>query len=172
TEVVRDELLSGNRIITDLFQASVSIKGGFATDSTDYDSNVHYVKPNFTASAKLRKDIVSKAGVSKVDPGQKVPKVSLVYDIRYGTYGPHYPIGGIIEVKGKNFTLDEELEILLVSDFSGESVGGVHLLKITPSSILCQLPDTLEAGEYTMIVVVGTGDGALRGTYKTMMSIS
>ena len=48
---VKEQLLNGNNVVTNLFAARVSIQGGFEARNAEYENGVHKVKVNLSASA-------------------------------------------------------------------------------------------------------------------------
>ncbi|MDC7222764.1 MAG: DNA-binding domain-containing protein [Spirochaetales bacterium] len=166
-EIVKENILSGYAIKTNLFKAKVSIKGGFTSSKDEFDSSRHKVCVNLNGSADFKRDLLNNASVTKVDRSVSAPLVNQVYDYSTRDYGTAFPMGGLILIKGANLKgYDKATRVFLSSVETEEEFEVASIHSESDRSVLCDLPADLTAGSYWLSVVVGEGVDASRGKYS------
>ncbi|MBN2352198.1 MAG: hypothetical protein JXD23_06465 [Spirochaetales bacterium] len=100
--VMQKYLLAGFRVKTDLFNAQLTVKGGFASEEDEFDPDRHTVRVRMAPAADLRKAVAHDARMEKIRDEEPEPELDRVYDFetqsKNGTVSP----GHIAEVKGAN----------------------------------------------------------------------
>jgi hypothetical protein len=92
---------------TDLFNAKLSVRGGFASEEEDYDPTRHTLHVRMAPAADLRKGVAHDARMEKIRDEEPAPALDRVYDYetrsKNGTVSP----GHVAEVKGAYLDYDQ-----------------------------------------------------------------
>lgn len=172
-ESVMEQILMGFPINTDLFKANVSIKGGFASPGDEFDPARHQVNVNLNASPEFKKEVVKEASPEVAKRNVSIPAVSEIFDFSQNAGSTELSLGRLIEVRGRDFTVDDlDTIVFLSQDGSEEMIFIPELHKVTERRILLNLPVDLTAGEYWLSVMHGNDLKAPRGTYASKLTIT
>ncbi|WP_028974640.1 DNA-binding domain-containing protein [Spirochaeta cellobiosiphila] len=171
TEVIKAELLVGNRINMDLFKASTSIGGGFPEENSEFDPDEHKVRVNLNPSKELKSYILKGASFQKCHPNQKYPKINLIYNFEANNYGPDYSPGQVIELQGRSFDLSDDVQLVLTNETDGSYWDITKVLRRTPTIILCTLPQDLPLGNYHLSLTFGKDLDRIQTCFSNILSI-
>ena len=172
-ESVKEQILDGFNLVTDLFKTRVSIKGGFQSTADEFDKNRHRVCVNLTASSDFQSDLAYSAQVEATDPNAQSPIVRQIWDYRTKAFATEFTGGQLVMIRGAHFMEDEvETGVYLQPEGTEERITVPLLHNVTGRSLLCNFPEGLAAGRYWVYVIRGEGDKAPRGWYKTLIDIS
>ncbi|MDC7219450.1 MAG: DNA-binding domain-containing protein [Spirochaetales bacterium] len=172
-ETVMEQILSGFPVKTDLFKANVSIRGSFVSSDDSFDSTRHKVCVNIKPADDFKADLIKNAQVEHVDPNQSQPFIRQVFDYESQELRDDLASGALIGLKGGNFTEENrETRVYLTREGETDKIAVGKIYQVKGRSILCFLPDNLEAGEYSISVVIGEGAKANQGTYDNSLTIS
>jgi hypothetical protein len=171
--VIKKYLLSGFRVNTDLFNAKLSVKGGFDSEEDEFDPNRHTVHVRMAPAADLKNDVVTGARMEKVRDEEPEPKLDRVYDFetrsKNGTVSP----GHLAEAKGANLDYDgnDEAQGVWFVDASNTGVKAKVVHKVSGSAVLFKIPE-LAPGPYRLIVRRAFGSEIREGTLKAELSVN
>lgn len=172
-ESIKEQVLAGNTLLTDIFKARVSIKGGFTDYSDEFDSDRHKVCVNMNAATEFKKDLAYSAKLDRIKENNNAPMLKQVYSYATKSYTTELSAGGLITIKGGYFYSDgEETSVYLKKDGVGDIVPITMIHTVSDSNILCNLPNDVEAGDYKLYVSHGEGDDAKGDYLKSMITIS
>ena len=172
---VREQLLNGHRVMTGLFNARVSIKGGFESARTDFTPDVHRVQVSMTADRDLKRFLSRNARLEKVRLKPRLPEVDSVYDFTTDTVNGSLTRGHLAELKGHNLFLngaDPALGIYLVREGSHDGVKIETVNRRTSGTVLFTVPGKIPAGQYTVTVRCCFGTSVREGELKQVVSIN
>ncbi|MDC7219490.1 MAG: DUF4469 domain-containing protein [Spirochaetales bacterium] len=108
-----------------------------------------------------------------VDPSQSKPFIRQVFDYESQELRDDLAAGALIGLKGANFTEENrETQVYLTREGETEKIEVGKIFQVKGRSVLCFLPDDLEAGNYSVSVVIGEGARANQGTYENLLTIA
>ncbi|WP_028974437.1 DNA-binding domain-containing protein [Spirochaeta cellobiosiphila] len=151
-EVVREQLLLGHSLVTDLFKTRTSIRGGFAHKEECFQKDKHEVLIHISPSTKIRKSFTRELKTVKVEQLAKHPKVNMIYDYIKKSFGPYYTAGGLVELRGHHLQQKGEPQILLIDKGHNILTDDIVIYKVTKVRILWMLPNTLDSGHYEVVL--------------------
>lgn len=171
-ETVTEQILSGYPVNTDLFKAGISIRGGFLSTSDEFDDDRHRVCVNMNASPSFKRELAFLSQVERVDPRVTAPVIRQIFDFASGGFSTHFAPGGLVEIKGSYLKADgAETRVFLEREGAEELIPVQTVHRASERGLLCTLPADLEGGSYRVMVILGEGDHAPRGTYDSPVSI-
>jgi hypothetical protein len=172
-ESLKEQILSGYSINTELFKTNLSINGGFSSMADEFDPNLHQVCVNMNASSEFKRELAFNASVERVLPSIKAPLIEQIYDFNSKSFTSDLSAGCLIELRGAYLKSDlQDSQVYFLLDGSEEMIPAAKIHKVTDRSILCSLPEDLAAGSYWVIAVMGEGDDVSRGKYHSPVTIS
>jgi hypothetical protein len=171
-ETVREEALSGNPIITDLFKIQPGIRGGFTTSDDEFDGSRHRVILNLNASPDFKKEFLKSAELAKVGAREDKLVIEQIFDYATWAPGETFPAGGTIELRGRNLRSDVKPEISLVREGSDEPITLTRIFNWADRNIVCALPGDLEAGRYQISAVLKKGLKTISVDYENPIIIT
>ncbi len=172
---VKEQLLNGHRVMTGLFNARVSIKGGFESAQADFEQDVHRVQASMTADKDLQRFLAHNARTEKVRVKPRLPEVDSVYDFATDTVNGSLTPGRLAELKGHNLFLngtDPALGIYLVREGSKDEVKVETVNRRTSGTVLFTVPSGISPGQYSVTVRCGFGSSVREGGLKEVVSIN
>ncbi len=171
--VIKKYLLMGFRVKTDLFNAQVTVKGGFASDEDEYDSDRHTVHVRMAPAADLKKIGAQNARMEKVRDQEPEPALDRVYDFesqsKNGTVSP----GHLAEMKGVNLDFDgnDEAQGVYFVGAADALIKAEVVHRLRGSTVLFKVPE-LSPGAYSLVVRRGFGNEIREGRLKYMISVN
>jgi hypothetical protein len=172
---VKEQLLNGNRIVTNLFKARVSIKGGFESAEEDFDRANNKVQVSLSSARSLQKYVDHEAATEKVRGKVRLPEVDRVYDFTTNAVNSTLSAGRMAELKGCNLYLngtDPELGIYFTGEETGEEVKVDVINRQTSGTVLFTVPEGLPAGNYKVTVRCAFGADVREGSLKDIISVN
>ena len=171
-QVVIQQLQAGYPVITDLFQAQVTIRGGFADGGDEFDSRRHYVNMSLSPNNNLRRELNRTTTVQKISDREKRVRIFHLYDYATRSVRNEFPLGGLVNLKGSGFLSDGgDPEIYLCPSGTDKRIHVSRIYSSTARNILFGLPDDLEPGDYRVKLVVVKGLTRKEVEYKDTVSI-
>ena len=153
-ETVMDLVLNGFPVITDLFKARMSIRGGFTSFDDEFDKGRHRMCLNLNPSKKFREEMERTATVEKTEHRSLDRELSRIYDYATRRYTTDFTAGGLIGVHGKNLLPDEgDPQIMLNRTGTEDMVPLGPILDVSERAVMGYLPQELEAGEYHVVLI-------------------
>ncbi len=169
---VIQQLQAGYPVITDLFQAQVTIRGGFTDGSDEFDSRRHYVNMSLSPNNNLRKELNRTTTLQKISDKEKKVRIFHLYDYATRSVRNEFPLGGLVNLKGNGFLSDEgDPVICLCSLGSDRSFPVSRIYSSSSRNILFGLPDGLEPGGYRLKLVIVNGLTRKEVEYKETVTI-
>jgi hypothetical protein len=172
---VRQELLNGNRVITNLFSASVSVMGGFESADEEFDRASNKVKVNMSTARGLQNYVDYAARTEKVRGKTRAPEVDRVYDFTTAEANETVTPGAMAELKGCNLFLngtDSGEGIYFVEKETGNTVKVEAIHRKTAGTVLFTVPWEIPAGTYTVSVRCAFGSELRFGSLKQSISVN
>jgi hypothetical protein len=172
---VKEQLLNGNRVVTNLFNCRVSIKGGFESLEEDFDRDTNKVKVSMSAARSLQKYVDHEAATEKVRGKVRLPEVDRVLDFTTNAVNSTVSPGRMAELKGCNLFLngtDPEEGIYFVGEETGEEVKVDVINRKTSGTVLFTVPEGITAGNYKVTVRCGFGSDVREGSLKDIISVN
>jgi hypothetical protein len=170
--VIQKYLLSGFRVKTDLFNAQLTVKGGFASEEDEYDPGRHTVRVRMAPAADLRKAVAQSARMEKVRDQEPAPALDRVFDFetrsKNGTVSP----GHVAEIYGANLDYDQADDaqgVYFVNQAAAVKAEVVH--KRHGSSVMFKVPE-LAPGGYRLVMRRAFGSEIREGTLKAEVSVN
>ncbi|MDC7220915.1 MAG: DNA-binding domain-containing protein [Spirochaetales bacterium] len=170
-ETVKEESLSGNPIIMDLFKIQPGIRGGFNSADDEFDRDRHKVILNMNPSKEFREDILQSSELTKIGVKEELKQIEYLFDYDSWSIGESFPAGGIVELKGRNLLSLEPPEVLLQKEGSDESIPAAKIFNHSERSILFSLPADLERGKYKLTVNVIKAKARNTLEYENLISV-
>jgi len=153
-EVLQEQILSGCSVCTDLFNARLSIKGGFTDIDDEYDIRRHHIRLNLTASAKFKKDLIHTASLEKVEQTRRIEVISKVYDYRTRSYALTFAAGDLVALRGRNLLPSEgDPRVYLRPDGTEELLPVAELHNVSEREVMFNLPVDLIPGDYRIRLI-------------------
>jgi len=174
-ESVMDNLLLGFPIYSDLFKAGISIRGGFSSSYDEIDPAKHQLSVNLNASSDLKKQLLKRAELDTVRYEAPSPSIREIYDYGSNENSLNFTRGSLIHIRGNHLYVEgQDSTVWLSVAGSNEMISLPNIHKSTKTSILCNLPEDIEAGSYELTVINGDGVNgkAKRGTYSSEIHIT
>jgi hypothetical protein len=172
---VKEQLLNGNNVVTNLFTSRVSIKGGFEALNAEYEKGVHKVKVNMSASAELKKYVDHNAITEKVRAGLRMPAVDTIYDFTTDTLNTVVSPGRMAELKGYNLLLngtDPAEGIYFLREGTKEEVKVDVINRRTSGTVLFTTPEGLPAGNYKVTFKAWFGEELREGKLQKTIAVN
>ena len=172
---VKEQLLNGNRIVTNLFKARVSIKGGFESAEEDFDRANNKVQVSLSSARSLQKYVDHEAATEKVRGKVRLPEVDRVYDFTTNAVNQTLSAGRMAELKGCNLYLngtDPELGIYFTGEETGEEVKVDVINRQTSGTVLFTVPAGIPQGNYKVTVRCAFGADVREGSLKDIISVN
>jgi hypothetical protein len=163
---------AGDNVQTDLFNARVSIAGGFVSDEDDYTPGRHAVRVRMVPAAFIKRSVKRHARVTKIRGDIPEPKIHSVYD--YETQAKNGPLspGFTAEIKGLHLgwdrTDDAQGVFFTVPGRTAVKAGVIH--KLDRSHAVFKIP-ALEPGTYRLAVRRGFGAELREGVLKYPLTV-
>ena len=171
-QVVIQQLQAGYPVITDLFQAQVTIRGGFVDGNDEFDTRRHYVNMSLSPNNNLRKELNRTTTVRKISDREKKVRIFHLYDYATRSVRNEFPPGGLVNLKGFGFLSDEgDPQIFLCPPGSDRRIPVSRIYSSTARNILFGLPDGLEPGNYRIKLLVIKGLTRKEVEYKETVTI-
>jgi hypothetical protein len=170
--VIQKYLLSGFRVKTDLFNARVTVQGGFASEEDEYDSGRHTVHVRMAPAADLRKAVAHDARMELIHSDEPLPKLYRVYDFESRTKNNTVSPGHVAEVKGANLDYDQAdgaQGVYFVNGANAVKAEVVH--KLHGSRVMFKVPE-LASGSYRLVMRRAFGSEIREGTLKGELSVN
>jgi len=171
--VIRKYLLAGFNVNTDLFNARVTVTGGFSSEEEEYDPARHAARVRMVPAADLKKGVARDARFEKTRADEPAPKPDSVYDFatlsRNATVSP----GHVAEVKGLYLDCDsaDETQGVFFVDKTNAARKADVVHKSSGTSVLFRVP-RLAPGAYSLIVRRGFGKEVREGRLKAEISVN
>jgi hypothetical protein len=172
---VKQELLNGNRVVTNLFSACVSITGGFDSPDAEFDKTTNRVKVNMNTARGLQNWVDYAARTEKIRGKARVPEVDRVFDFTSATANATVTPGAMAELKGCNLFLtgsDSGEGIYFVEEETNTAVKVETIHRKTSGTVLFTVPAGMTAGTYTVSVRCGFGSELRTGSLKQSISVN
>jgi hypothetical protein len=171
--VIQKYLLSGFRVKTDLFNARLTMQGGFSSDEDEYDPGRHTVRVRMAPAADLKKAVAHAARMEKIRADKPEPKLDHVYDFetqsRDGTVSP----GHVAEVKGVNLDYDQSdaAQGVYFVDQANAAFKAETVHRSGGTTVLFQVP-ALTPGSYRLVMRRAFGSIIREGTLEAELSVN
>jgi hypothetical protein len=157
-DVIGSYLLAGDNVKTDLFNARVSIAGGFASVEDNYTPGRHAVRVRMVPAAPLKRSVKRLARVTKIRGRVPAPQIDSLYD--YETQAKNGPLspGFTAEIKGVNLDWDraDEAQGIFFKSPGRSAVKAEIVHKLDRSHAVFKVP-ALASGAYRLTVRRGFG---------------
>ena len=168
----------GDRVSTDLFQISLSIKGTFNSLDDGYDGSRHKVRICINPSRAFKKAVTQNVRVEKKLSEQPLPKLMWFFNLEGSEPNTVLSPTHMARIKGENLTFDQtdpQQGLFLVPANSPEpdqAIRVTHFSQKTSGQIVFRVPDGLAPGFYRLEVRAVFGVSDLRtGTYKNKLEV-
>jgi len=172
-ETVTDLVLNGFPVITNLFKARVSIRGGFTCLDDEFGKDRHKLCLNLTPSKKFRDKLEKDATLEKTEQKSFTTAISRLYDYSSRTFTTAFAPGALIGVHGKNLLPEEgDPQIGLIRDGETTLIPLGPILDVSERMVMGYLPSDLEAGEYHLVLVREEGMASETVPYDKKLTIA
>ena len=172
-ETVMDLVLNGFPVITNLFKARISIRGGFTSFDDEFDKGRHKMCLNLNPSKKFREEMVLKAALEKTEHRSLDTEISRIYDYNTRRFTTNFAAGCLIGVHGKNLLPEEgDPQIMLNREGSEEMVLLGPIMDVSDRMVMGHIPRDLEGGEYHVILVREEGKKKVHTPYDKTITIA
>ena len=152
TEVIR-QLMLGNRVVLDLFVASVSVQGVFTSPDDTFDPARHTARIKLTPNTRLRK---AEAGLhfEQVRASSSNPVLDHLEDFTTDATDGKLSKGGTARLSGQRLKFDpaDAAQGLYFVAANGTATKVAKVKTNTPAELLFVVPATLTAGSYRLEV--------------------
>jgi len=149
-ESLMEKIHRGYAVHTELFRAGTSIKGDFKSLSDKFDPEKHRLCFSMKAPLDLQKEIESQAAVQQVRQEKQQPLIRSIYRFEENRSSHRFLPGDLVEIHGRAFIAEKNLEVLLTEDDSSYSL---EIHRISERRILCNIPADIPPGSYTLLVI-------------------
>ena len=172
-ETVKEQILLGNPVITELFKARLGIRGVFESATDEFDGNRHRAALNFCATGEFRKDLLHSAVFEKTHRLFRKPVIEQLYDYETRSVSTEFAGGSVIELIGNWLKPDRgDPRVYLRLEGTEELIPVAKILGVSAQRVMCRLPEGLEAGSYRILIVSGEGDEETRTPYQEPITLS
>ena len=168
----------GDRVSTDLFQISLSIKGTFNSLDDGFDGNRHKVRICINPSRAFKNAVTQNVRVEKKLSEQPLPKPMWFFNLEGSEPNTVLSPTHMARIKGENLTFDQndpQQGVFLVPDSSPEPASAIrmtHFSQKTSGQVVFRVPEGLAPGFYRLEVRAVFGVSDLRtGTYKNKLEV-
>jgi hypothetical protein len=170
--VIKKYLLMGFRVKTDLFNAKVSMKGGFESEEDEYDPARHTVHVRMAPAADLKKAVAKDVRMELVHTSLPEPELYRVYDYESQTKNNTVSPGHVAEVKGANLDYDQTDDTQGVYFVNGPAAVKAEVVhKLTGTSVMFKVP-TLAPGNYRLVMRRAFGSEIREGKLNGEVSVN
>ena len=172
-EVLQEQILTGCSVCTDLFNARLSIKGGFTDIDDEFDNRRHHIRLNLTASAKFKKDLIHNASLEKVEQMTRIEMISKVYDYKTRAYAQEFAAGNLVALRGRNLLPPEgDPRVYLKPDGTEELIPVAELHNVSDREVMFNLPADLASGEYGIRLIKPLGENERSIDYNQKITLT
>ncbi|MCB0195594.1 MAG: DUF4469 domain-containing protein [Anaerolineae bacterium] len=169
----------GDRVSTDLFQISLSIKGKFNSLDDAFDKKRHKVRICINPSRAFTKAVTQDVQVEKKVTEQPMPKLMWFFNLEGSAPNTELTPTHMARIKGENLTFDQsdpQQGVFLVPvnspDPDNDAIRMTHFSRKTSGQIVFRVPEGLTPGFYQLEVRALFGASNLRtGTYKEKLEV-
>ncbi|WP_028972495.1 DNA-binding domain-containing protein [Spirochaeta cellobiosiphila] len=172
-EVLEEQLVLGNTVSTNIGRFYVSLGGGFASTSDEYDNTKHSLRIKAKPNTQLVSTVQGKSSVSRVRYNPVTPVIDTIYDMTSQSFSSDLVAGALIELRGNLFKGEDsdKAGVFFVNSDTDVVTKISSVYRTLPSSILLSIPEDLEAGNYTVEVRTMSGSVLRTGSYYDEVTV-
>ena len=173
-------IIEGDRINTDLFQLSLSIKGTFTDQDDQFDASRHKVRVCINASRAFQDTVAQSVRVEKQPGALPLPKLEWFFNLEGSAPNSELSPTHMARIKGERLAFDQNdpqqgVFIVPVNSGSPSSNGAIrveHVSVATRGQLIFRVPDNLPPGFYRLEVRAVFGARDLRtGVFKDRLEV-
>jgi hypothetical protein len=182
---VGELLASGYAVRTDIFNASLAVRGNFVSKEDSFDRKRHELRATLSPGARLSKRIAACARPAKVRRPERVPQIHSVYDFGTKSTGRMLTAGHSVELRGAYLVSYDRTAhhdrgadivapgqgIFFIDTKTGMRAGRATVVRQTPSALIFNVPELPEDREYTIAVVRAYGAELREGRFRVPVRI-
>ena len=168
----------GDRVSTDMFQISLSIKGKFNSIDDGFDGSRHKVRIRINPSRTFKNAVTRDIRVEKQSSEQPAPNPQWFFNLEGSEPNTVLSPTHMARLKGErlNFDRNDPQQGLFIVPVNGQSatepVRVTHFSRTTRGEIAFRVPDGLAPGFYRLEVRALFGANDIRtGIYKTILEV-